>query len=153
MTRLQLTAAGALLVVVSACYSKYEGEMRRKDVDALKGKVASMEQRDLDLTKMTADAKEQVDKLKLLMEGATRLVTRNSADFGLKVDKMQQDLAMLMGRVDEISHNLDTLTKDYQTWRAQTDVKMESMTKTGAVAAAGGPADKDSVFQQAKEKL
>ena len=156
MTARCLRIAGALaaLLAVSACYSKYEGEMMRKDVDSLKSTVHSMEQRDADLTKMTAEAKEQVDKLKQIMEEATKLVTRNSADFGLRVDKMQQDLSMLMGRVDEISHNLEALTKDYQSWRAQADVKLEAAGKGGAASvAAGGAADKDTLLQQGKDKL
>jgi len=156
MSWLRLLTGLLAVSAATACYSKYEGEMMRKDVDALKSKLSSMEQRDVDLTKMTAEAKEQVDKLKQIMEEATRLVTRNSADFGLRVDKMQQDLAQLMGRVDEISHNLEALTKDYQSWRAQADVKLEAAGKGAAGAgpvAAGGAADKDTLFQQGKEKL
>ncbi|HJZ87771.1 MAG TPA: tol-pal system protein YbgF [Polyangia bacterium] len=143
----------ALLALTPACYSKYEGEMMRKDVDQLKIKVDEMEKRSADLTQATTDAKAQLEKLKGLMEEATRLVTRNSADFGLKVEKMQQDLATLMGRVDEISHSLEAMQKDYQAWRAAADVRMEALGGKGPGTLTTGPADKDSLFTQAKDKL
>ena len=107
------------LLVLPACfYSKYEGDVMRRDVDQLKAQVADMQKSNVDLTKMTEEARQQVATLKGILEEATRLTTRNSADFGLQVQKLQQDLAVLTGRVDEIAHALDAQTKDLQAWRA-----------------------------------
>jgi tol-pal system protein YbgF len=136
--------------------SKYEGEQLRKDVAQLQTKVDAMEKRDVDLSAATKEANEQVSKLKQILEEATKLVTRNSADFGLQVQRLQQDLAALTGRVDEIGHNLDAALKENQAWRAQADVKLESLSPgktTGTTTTTATPPDKESLFTQARDKL
>lgn len=142
------------LALWPACYSKYEGEMMRKDVDALKSQVADMQKSNVDLTKMTEEARQQVATLKGILEEATKLTTRNSADFGLQVQKLQQDLAVLTGRVDEIAHALDAQTKDLQAWRAQVEVKLETAGKgTPTVTQPNTPADKDALFTAGRDKF
>ena len=147
--RLALLALGGFL---PGCMSRFDGEQLRKDVTQLQTRLEVIEKRDVDLTQATHDAKEQVARLKGIMEEATRLVTRNSADVGLQVQKLQQDLAVLLGKVDEISHNMDVMQKDYQAWRAQADVKLEALGSRGGTSS-GGAGDKESIFTQAQQKL
>src|SRR5215470_11978926 len=144
-----------ILVLLPACfYSKYEGDVMRKDVDQLKSQVADMQKSNVDLTKMTEEAKQQVATLKGILEEATKLTTRNSADFGLQVQKLVQDLAVLTGRVDEIAHALDAQTKDLQAWRAQVEVKLETAGKgTPTVTQPSTPTDKDALFAAARDKF
>src|SRR5438128_2563254 len=92
-----------LMPLLGGCWaftSKDEGEKLRAELRQLQSRVDELDQRD-------AMAKEQVAKLKSVLEQATSLVTRNSADVGLGVQKLQQDLAMLTGKVDEMSHGLE----------------------------------------------
>src|SRR5262249_34145096 len=142
------------LAVWPACYSKYEGEMMRKDVDQLKNQVADMQKSNVDLTKMTEEARQQVATLKGILEEATRLTTRNSAGVGWPVRKMRRDLAVLPGRVDEIARALDAQTRELQAWRPQVEVNLETAGKgTPTVARPTTPADKDSLFAAAKDKF
>src|SRR5262245_59023569 len=95
-----LERLGRFWVLCSApgCFlftSKYEGEQLRKDMTQVQAKVDALDRRDADLTQATHEAKEQLARLRGIMEEATKLVTRNSADVGLQVQKLQQDLAMV----------------------------------------------------------
>lgn len=142
------------LALTTACYSKFEGEQMRKDVDNLKNQVADMQKSNVDLKQMSDEARQQVATLKGILEEATKLSTRNSADFGLQVQKLQQDLAVLTGRVDEIAHALDAQTKDLQAWRAQVEVKLETAGKgTPTVTQPNTPTDKDALFTAARDKF
>ena len=43
-------------------------------------------------------------RLKKVLDEATGLLTRNSADVGAKVQKAEQDISALQGRIDEMAH-------------------------------------------------
>src|SRR5262249_60258049 len=99
----------ALMPLLGGCwafYSKDEGEKLRAEMRALQARVDELDQRD-------AVAKEQVEKLKSVLEQATSLVTRNSADVGLQVQKLQQDLEVLSGKVEGLSNGIEAMRQDY----------------------------------------
>jgi tol-pal system protein YbgF len=167
MIRRSSFAALLCAPLLVGCFTKYEGDQLRKDVTELEGRVATIEKRDSDLTAATRDAKDQVARLKEVLEEATRLVTRTSADFGLRVQKLTEDLTALSGKVDEVAHGLEAMQKDEQTWRAQADVKLEALgSRPGAATASPGaagavpggaapaaPPGKDALFSQAQQRL
>lgn len=104
-----------VLVGLAGCMTSGEGEKLRADLKALEQRVESS---DRDLSKATADAKEQVQKLREVMEQATRLLERNSADAGLQISRTQTDLAALQGRVDELSHQIEEIRRQLSQARA-----------------------------------
>jgi tol-pal system protein YbgF len=106
MAMSRLVFAGALLA--GACMTTGEGEKLKADIKALEQRV---ETGDRDLAKATADAKEQVVKLREMTEQATKLLERNTADAGLQISRTQTDLTALQGRVDEISHHLEQIQR------------------------------------------
>jgi tol-pal system protein YbgF len=73
---------------------------------------------------------EQLKRLRSIVDEATKVVTRNSADVGGKVDKLVVDLAQVTGRIDDIQHTVDALTKQFQDYRAASDTKLEQLTNT-----------------------
>ena len=56
----RLAVSLLVLAIAPACYSKYEGEMMRKDVDQLKSQVADMQKSNVDLKQMSEEARQQV---------------------------------------------------------------------------------------------
>jgi tol-pal system protein YbgF len=94
-----------------------------------------------------------VAKLREVLDQATNLVQRNSADLGVQVQKLQTDLAGLIGKTEEISHTLDSVSKQFGEYRAQTDVKLEGLTtKAGTATAPPAPEDKDKLFDEAYKR-
>jgi tol-pal system protein YbgF len=145
--------AAVLLGAAPGCMwftTKDEGQQLKDAIAQLK---AGVERRDAELMRATADAKEQVAKLRTVLEQATNLVTRNSADLGLQVQKMQADLAALIGKTEEIGHNLESVTKQFSEYRAQTDVKLEGLvTKTAGAQNPPAPEGKDQLFDEAYKR-
>jgi tol-pal system protein YbgF len=82
------------------------------------------------------------------------VVTRNSADVGLSVQKLQTDLAQLTGRIDDIQHAQDALTKQFQDYRAASDTKLEQLTNA-ATAAKNPPMPEtpDALYAEADKRL
>ncbi|HSR96987.1 MAG TPA: hypothetical protein VLM79_08065, partial [Kofleriaceae bacterium] len=79
---------GALLlgpVVMTGCFwvtTKSEGETLRKDVTLIRGR--------LDAKEKTLD--EQIAQLQKVLEDATRVLKRNSADIGADVESLRNDV-------------------------------------------------------------
>ena len=69
----------------------------RADIDALKTRLDEIDKRD-------KEYKEQVLRLRKVLDEATALLTRNSADVGAKAAKAEQDIAALQGRIEKLSH-------------------------------------------------
>jgi tol-pal system protein YbgF len=97
---------------------------------------------------------DQLKRLKQVVDEATKVVTRNSADVGLSVQKLQEELAQLTGRIDDLQHAEDALTKQFQDYRAASDTKLESLTNT-MTAAKNPPVPEtpDALFGEADKRL
>ena len=133
--------------------TKDEGQRLKTSVDKLQAQVNDMNLREQELLKATAEAKAQVAKLREVLDQATNLVQRNSADLGVQVQKLQGDLAGIIGKAEEISHTLDSVSKQFGEYRAQTDVKLEALTtKAGTATAPPAPEDKDKLFDEAYKR-
>jgi tol-pal system protein YbgF len=97
---------------------------------------------------------EQLKRLRLIVDEATKVVTRNSADVGLTVQKLQQDLGQLTGRIDDLQHAQDALTKQFQDYRAASDAKLESLTNASTAAKNPPvPETADGVFAEGEKRL
>ena len=84
------------VVGTAGCTTSSEGEAMAKDIADLKSRLDAIDKRD-------AQYKEQVVRLKKVLDEATALLTRNSADVGAKAAKNESDIAVLNGRVEELS--------------------------------------------------
>src|SRR4029078_11531504 len=102
------SAVGALVLAAfvggaggPACMTTGEGEKMRADITSLKTKLDEIEKRD-------KEYKEQVVRLRTVLDQATKLLTRNSAEVGAKAAKAEQDIAVLQGRIEELTHAIET---------------------------------------------
>jgi TolA-binding protein len=143
--RVALIFAAMLSVGVAGCWTtKQQGAALRRDMDSLQEKLVG----DLRRSKL------ERQKLQKVMEQATALLTRNSADVGAQVDRLQAKMDLLSGQIDELQKKHDDLSQQFTEFKAKVDVKMEGLTnnppqnKPPAV-----PLGKSELFQLASRKL
>lgn len=134
-----------LLAVASfalpACFSSDEGEALKRDVEQLKKRLSSE----------TGRAEASRQELQKVMEQATALLTRNSADVGAQVERVQMQTAKVVGEVEELRQSLEQLSQKLDQLVAKVEVATE--TSQGAAAAQPQPEDRNEVFRIAQQKL
>ena len=145
------TVLASLLGGCFAFVTKEEGREMKQQIEDLKGISAKNESRAAELVKQMDT---QLTRLKQGVEQANKLATRNSADVGLSVEKMQVDLGQIQGRLDDVTHTADALTKQFQDYRANSDTKLEQLTNATTPAKSPPvPDTADATFAEAEKKL
>jgi tol-pal system protein YbgF len=147
-----------LIVIVAAstsgCFAfmtKEEGKEMKQQIDDVRTLSAKNELRAAELAK---ELDEQLHRLRAVVDEATKVVTRNSADVGLQVQKLQTDLAQLTGRIDDLQHAQDALTKQFQDYRAASDTKIEQLVNNSTAAKNPPiPETPDALFAEAEKRM
>src|SRR5262245_16301249 len=103
-SRLPALAWPAVLVlpVLSGCFwvtTKSEGEQLRKDLTLVQSRLDAKEKK-LD---------DQIAQLQQVLEDATRVLKRNSADIGADVEQLRTDVRTANGLVAAINNNINDL--------------------------------------------
>jgi TolA-binding protein len=138
---------------MSGCFlwtSSGEGDELRTRLRAQEDRVATLEQaQNAQLEQLkAAEAKAQasISELEAMIERATSVVQRNSADVTVTVTELQTKVAMVDGRIAELEHALEQLKSEQSTLEAQV-----ASTPGGSPAAPQEPvpADKTEHFASA----
>ena len=151
-----LRVAGVMLLCasVSGCFAfvtKEEGRELKQQIDDVRTLSAKNELRAAELAK---ELDEQLKRLRTVVDEATKVVTRNSADVGLNVQKLQTDLAQVTGRIDDLQHAQDALTKQFQDYRAASDTKIEQLVNASTTAKNPPmPETADALFAEGEKRL
>jgi TolA-binding protein len=150
---LAVALAAGLAATTAGCVTTKEGEKMQADISDLRARLDQIDKRD-------KEYKEQVVRLRKVLDEATALLTRNSADVGAKAAKAEQDIAALQGRIEEISHALDLQAQQNRqaadaSNRLETRLAALEQTQTKIVdkVAPALPDDKDQLWQQAGQRL
>jgi tol-pal system protein YbgF len=142
------------IFLLGGCFAfvtKEEGREIKQQLEDVKTMSSKNEVKAAELAK-EMDA--QLRRLKQVVDEATKVVTRNSADVGQTVEKLQTDLGQLQGRLDDLQHSSDALTKQFQDYRANSDTKLEQLTNTMTAAKAPPlPETPDAMFAEGEKKL
>ncbi len=146
-----------LLVIVAAstsgCFAfmtKEEGKEMKQQIDDVRTLSAKNELRAAELAK---ELDEQLHRLRAVVDEATEVVARNSADVGVQGQKLQTDLAQLTGRIDDLQHAQDALTKQFQDYRAASDTKLEQLVNNSTAAKNPPiPETPDALFAEAEKR-
>jgi TolA-binding protein len=141
--------AGGLLAPPS-CVTTSEGDKMRTDINALRVRLDEIDKRD-------KEYKEQVIRLHKVLDEATALLTRNSADVGAKAAKSEQDIQALQGRIEEMAHAIDMETRQMMESRTQLESRLAALEQTQNKivdrVAPEMPTDKDQLWAQAGQRL
>jgi TolA-binding protein len=146
-----IALALALSVLAPAgCVTTKEGEKLQAQVTELRARLDQIDQRD-------KEYKEQVVRLRKVLDEATALLTRNSADVGAKAAKAEQDIGEIQGRIEELAHTLDTQNRQSADEHNRLETRLASLeqtqTKIVDKVAPVMPDDKDQLWQQAGQRL
>lgn len=145
-------ALAALLVAVwsgsfaAGCVTSGEGDRMRHDIAELKVRLDAIDKRD-------AEYKEQVVRLKKVLDDATALLARNSADVGAKAARNEQDIAALNGRLEELNHALEQGTRTTEDLKVRLAAMEQTQGKIGDKVGLNMPDDKDQLWAQAGQRL
>jgi TolA-binding protein len=140
MARLPIIAL-ALAALGAGCFTQSEGEALRRDLERLKR----------ELEDKAKQAERDRAKLQKVMEQATALLTRNSADVGAQVERIQAKVDKVAGEVETRNKRVDELAQKLGELQAKVDVKLESLASGSKPTPT--PTDKDELFKQAQSKL
>jgi TolA-binding protein len=138
-------AAAALLglgvsVLGAGCVTAAEGDQLKADVASLQRKLGEVSTR----------SETKVQELDRILKDATRLLGRSSADVGAQVLHLRSDLDKLVGRVEQVGHEVQQLAKQVNDLRVTLDrLKGGVSTTSGAIV----PADKEQIAQAARSAL
>ena len=112
--------ASSLVVGLSGCFwvtTKSEGESLRKDLTLVQGR--------LDAKEKTLD--EQIAQLQKVLEDATKVLKRNSADIGADVESLRSDVRTANGLVTSINNTLNDLKTSFDTYRKGNDARLDAI--------------------------
>lgn len=132
------------------CVTSTEGEKMQSSIDALRTRLDEIDKRD-------REYKEQVIRLRKVLDEATALLTRNSADVGAKAAKAEQDIQAIQGRIEELAHNVDLENRQAVEARTQFEGRFAALEQTQSKivdrVAPEMPSDKDQLWAQAGQRL
>ncbi|MCK9521995.1 MAG: outer membrane protein assembly factor BamD [Proteobacteria bacterium] len=104
---------------VSGCFlwtTNKEGDAMAASIDALQQQLATLEQRQSkvedDLTAMLQKARSEMDELNDTLTKATRILARNSADFGAEMEGIKDQMMASQGTFAELQHAIEVLQKE-----------------------------------------
>ena len=133
-----------------ACVTTSEGEKMQTEIAALRGRLDEIDKRD-------KEYKEQVVKLRAVLDQATKLLTRNSADVGAKAAKAEQDIAALQGRIEEMAHASELANRQAADTQNRLETRLaaleQTQTKIVDKVAPTLPDDKEQLWTQAGQRL
>jgi TolA-binding protein len=149
-TALSLATVVFLSAAAPGCMTSGEGEKMQADITDLRARLDAIDKRDKDWT-------EQVTRLKRVLDEATKLLTRNSADVGAKAAKAEQDIAALQGRLEEMTHAQEVQARTSSDERNRLETRLatleQTQTKIVDKVAPTMPDDKDQLWTQAGQRL
>jgi TolA-binding protein len=144
VTALALALCAPLL---SGCLmTQAEGETLRSAAEARDRRI---EQLEAENRENREQFREDMEELERVLEKATQLLTRNSADVGAQVQQVRDQLAALEGQVAELRHKMDVLDHEMATQRAETDAKLASLGSGGALDPSQVPQEPAAHYQAA----
>jgi len=131
---------------VAGCVTSGDGDRMRHDISELKVRLDAIDKRD-------AEYKEQVVRLKKVLDDATALLARNSADVGAKAAKNEQDIAAVNGRLEELNHTLEQETRTAEDLKVRLAAMEQTQGKIGDKVGLNMPDDKEQLWVQGGQRL
>jgi tol-pal system protein YbgF len=109
--------------------TKSEGEALRKDLTHVQGR--------LDAKEKTLD--DQISQLHKVLEDATKVLKRNSADIGADVEALRTDVRTANGLVTSINNSMTELKQAFDTYRKGNDARLDAIEQRVVQIESGKP--------------
>lgn len=120
----------------------------RAETSRLKERLDSMETR-------YTEANQAMDRLRQVLDEATALLARNSADLGAQVERQGQELNLASGKLEEMRHLIEQLQVQLQEARVEERLSLleQNQQKIVDKVAPAIPEDKDALWGEAQARL
>jgi len=138
-TRLGACVLSSLLLC--SCFSATDGEALKRDVAILKKQVSQGVDK----------GEEERKRLQKVMVKATALLTRNSADVGAQVDRINAANNKLKGQLEELRNAIGKINKQLSILEAK--VSSNTQTSQAQAVTVVAPKSKDELFNLGVKKL
>jgi TolA-binding protein len=126
-----------LCIPLTGCFwftTKNEGHKLRTDVDDVKGR----------LDKKEAALDDQIKQLKAVLDDATHLLKRNSADLGADVESLRGDLGKAKELVVGMNTTVNDLKTAFDTYKKQNDARLDGLEQRLGQIESGKPSANSS---------
>jgi len=137
MKTLSLAMIVSLGTGLGGCFwatTKSEGEAMRKDITSLQDRILTKEQ--------ALDG--QIKQLQQVLDDATKLLRRNSADLGADVDALRNDVRTASGLVTTVNNSINELKLAFEDYRKQTDARLDQIEQRVGQLESGKPSANSS---------
>lgn len=146
----QVVRGGAVLAllggVLLGCVTTGQGEKMTADIAQLRGRLDAMEVRDRDIN-------EKVVQLRQVLDEATALLGRNSADLGARVAKNETDIAVVTGKIEEANHLVGELQQQVALATTKATAIEQTQQRIVDRVAPTMPEDKEALWKEAQRRL
>ena len=114
--------------------TKSEGESMRRDITQLQGQMSSKQQ----------ELNSEIAQLKSVLEDATKVLKRNSADLGADVDGLRNDIRTANGLVTAVNNSVNEIKTALDKYRKDNDARFDSLEQRVAQIESGKPSANSS---------
>ncbi|HJL05094.1 MAG TPA: tetratricopeptide repeat protein [Polyangiaceae bacterium LLY-WYZ-15_(1-7)] len=132
---LLLSALSAALGV--GCYSKSDGERLAREAAERERRLVALEegieQERAQIREALDDAQTKVTELEQVLERATEVVTRNSADLGTEVHELREQLQVLQGQIAEVRNEVQGTQRALAEQQQQLDGRIQQFARKAGV--------------------
>jgi TolA-binding protein len=135
-----------LFVLLAGCVTTGEGDKMRADINRLRERLDALDVRDKDLT-------DKVVQLRKVLDEATALLGRNSADLGARVAKNETDIAAMTGKIEEAKYLVDQLQQQVSSTTSKVATVEQTQQRIVDRVAPTMPEDKESLWKEAQRRL
>jgi TolA-binding protein len=139
------------LFLFNGCFlwtTRDDGELLKQEVQHLKDRVTKLEddtgKNQKKLSEMIDHAQQEVKSLEETLTKATRVLARNSADFGAEMETVKDQIMKFEGGISEIKHDLSQMQKNI-------DKTQKKINEFALAAGLDLPIDESAVPKTAKE--
>jgi len=126
-----------LAAPLSGCFwftTKSQGEAIRKDVTSLQTRIGAKEK--------SMDA--EIAKLQEILDSATKLLKRNSADLGADVDSLRKEVQTVNGLIAALNNQVAELRTAFDTYKKSNETRLDSLEQRIGQLESGKPAANSS---------
>ena len=152
-----MIASGLMSVVAVGCYSKADGTRLARQSEHHEERLTSlergMEEERVQMQTALANAQTKVQQLETVLEQATDVVTRNSADLGTEVRDLREQLQIMEGTIAELRNDLTSTQRQIGEQQQRFDERFQQFARKSGVDMpvpdSEIPSDKDEHFTAA----
>ena len=119
-------------LLLAGCFwttTKSEGDAMRKDITTLQGQMSSKQQ-ELD---------SEIAQLKTVLDDATKVLKRNSADLGADVDGLRNDIRTANGLVTAVNNSVNEMKTAFDKYKKDNDARLDGLEQRVAQIESGKP--------------